>query len=134
MQNFIISEAMKNRKTHQDAFIGSRVDTSKIPTSWVATFTKSEFLEVLNFSDDSQRHAFCPDYGDAIQDKFSERNEVCVLRFTKRQLVQPGDADYPNKQFFAVYGECKGQYCTARYSFTMKEMPKDNTGAKLFIK
>lgn len=135
-QQFLIFISVRNKKhsRNQRSTIGARVDVSKIPFSWIGEFTKNEYSEVLVFNEETNRWAFSPDYGDALQDKLSERNDVCVLRVTKRQPIQPGDKDFPNKQFFAAYADCTGDYCSARYSFTIKTIPDDTTNVKMLIK
>lgn len=103
---------------------GNQIDMSKIPRSWVGTFTEEEFKNVLNLNLKTGKFSVEPGYGDTLQDKLEEYNEVCVIRCTKRDLVQEGDKHFPTRQFFSAYAECIGDYCEAHFSFVIKEMPE----------
>lgn len=112
----------------------TRIDMKSTPTKWVATFTRAEFEEVLKLEEETMQWVVQPDFGDTLQDKLSERNQACVLRFRKSEICQKGDDRYGSKQFFGGYGTCKGDSCTAKYSFAIKEEPMDIEAVSIIIK
>lgn len=110
-------------ETKQEDDEDEEVDASNLPSKWKIEFTKKEWKKVVKLNKETGRYETTKDYGDFLQEKFSESNPVCVLKLNKRRITNPDDKGFGTKNFFQAYCLCIGTSCNAHYVFTLDEIP-----------